>query len=123
MTLRIAHLDPGWHQKQPDTNLPSAIAIVYHITYISYLHQEHVLVAVVHQHVVVDLGDDAVLVLPVEIPDVAGVDFVLVFDCCDEPRDGGRDKVQGGVDVLGLLPDIDHDPLAQGRNHLASLRF
>ena len=44
-----------------------------------YLHEEDVLVAVVAQHVVVDLCHDAVPVLAVDVPDVGSVDFVLVL--------------------------------------------
>jgi hypothetical protein len=75
---------------------------------LSYLHQEDILVAVVPQHVVVDLGDDSIPVLPVEIPDIAGVDFVLVFVGRDKSRDGGGDKVQGGVHVLIFMNTKKH---------------
>ena len=64
------------------------------------LHQEDVLVAVVPEHVVIHLGHDPVLVLPIEEPDVGRVDFVLVLYCPDETVDSGRDQVEGRVHIL-----------------------
>ena len=54
------------------------------------LHHEAVLVAVVLQHVVVDLGHDAGLVLAVEEPHVLGVDLVLGLQGADQARNRRR---------------------------------
>jgi len=51
------------------------------------LHEEDVFVAVVAKHIVVDLCNDSISVLPVEAANVAGVDFVLVFNGGDEAGD------------------------------------
>ena len=88
-----------------------------------YLHEKHVLVTVVAQHVIVNLGNNPVAVLPVEAPNVGGVYFVLVLDRVDEAVDGGRDEVERGVDVLGLLSHVHHDPFRGGRHHPRPLGF
>lgn len=44
-----------------------------------HLHQEDIFIAVVPQHVVIYLGHDSIFVLPVQEPDVGGVNFVLVL--------------------------------------------
>jgi hypothetical protein len=51
---------------------------------LAYLHEEDVFVAVVLDHVVVQLDEGALLVLLVEIADVARVDFVLGLDGTDQ---------------------------------------
>ena len=56
----------------------------------SNLHEERVFVAVVLDHVVVELDQGPLLVLLVEVPDVPGVDFVLGLDRSDQAWDGRR---------------------------------
>ena len=50
----------------------------------THLHEEDVFVAIVLDHVVVQLDEGALLVLLVEIADVARVDFVLGLDGTDQ---------------------------------------
>ncbi len=57
----------------------------------AHLHQEHVLVAVEPEHVVVDLGQDPGLALAVEVADVGRVDLVLALDGLDQAGQGRGD--------------------------------
>jgi hypothetical protein len=54
------------------------------------LHEKDVLVAIVSDHVVVQLYEGALFVFLVEISNVAGVDFVLGLDRANQPGNGRR---------------------------------
>ena len=51
-------------------------------------------------------------------PYSSGGDVVLALNGPGEARDGGRDQVEGGVDLLVLLPHVHHHPALQGGDHL-----
>lgn len=68
-----------------------------------YLHKKNVLIAIMSKHIIVYLGHNTVLVLPVDVADIVGADLVLVLDAGDKPRHCGGHQVQGGVHLFRLL--------------------